>query len=424
MPRLLWIIIFVFSIVSRCHCYNPSIEDKTDIHLRRPLHTHIFKERSTYSSTRSDIRKQNRAGHDHSHEVTFIIQQKNMDKLTSILHDISDPHSPNYGQHWTRNEVVDFTSNSEGRDAVVSYLHMSGASIVSETLAGEYITAKAPIKVWEKMFNTEFFLFTLTHRDNSIETVIRAEDYWIPRDLNKHVASVLNTIEILGQLLGPLSRSPPASKSDKFFSTEGGWMTPEKLRAYYNMSKAMGSINSTQAIYGSLDQYYSPADLVEFQVSQGLPAMPAVREYGNHSSDTICKGAQYMCAEANLDMQYITTMSPMSPTTYWYINDWFTGWLLTVANSLDPPKVLSISYGATETGMVASVYDSFAVQAIKLGTMGVTIVAASGDDGASGFGKCGYVPLFPASSPYVLSVGGTTVSQTTYRFRSIPLVFI
>jgi tripeptidyl-peptidase-1 len=56
------------------------------------------------------------------------------------------------------------------------------------------------------------------------------------------------------------------------------------------------------------------------------------------------------------------------------------------------------------------------VQAIKLGVMGVTIVAASGDDGANSRnvrtnrgGTCGYVAIFPASSPYVTTVGATQV---------------
>jgi subtilase family serine protease len=46
--------------------------------------------------------------------------------------------------------------------------------------------------------------------------------------------------------------------------------------------------------------------------------------------------------------------------------------------------------------------------------MGVTIVAASGDDGANSRdlrnkkgGTCGYIALFPACSPYVTAVGAT-----------------
>ena len=50
--------------------------------------------------------------------------------------------------------------------------------------------------------------------------------------------------------------------------------------------------------------------------------------------------------------------------------------------------------------------------------MGVTVLSASGDDGAAGSyagyhpQNCGYHPMFPASSPYVTSVGGTMGPET------------
>ena len=52
--------------------------------------------------------------------------------------------------------------------------------------------------------------------------------------------------------------------------------------------------------------------------------------------------------------------------------------------------------------------DAFNIQAIKLGVMGTTILAASGDDGVIDFlNNCGYYPQFLASSPYVTAVDGT-----------------
>ena len=54
---------------------------------------------------------------------------------------------------------------------------------------------------------------------------------------------------------------------------------------------------------------------------------------------------------------------------------------------------------------------------MKLGLMGVTLLAAAGDDGAPGYDvrdgdlTCGYHPIFPATSPYVTAVGATQVNK-------------
>ena len=77
--------------------------------------------------------------------------------------------------------------------------------------------------------------------------------------------------------------------------------------------------------------------------------------------------------------------------------------------------------------MAVSSLSAFNTQAMRLAAMGVTILAASGDDGATGFNyDCtgdssssytgwsgtgwtgrGYFPYFPATNPYVTAVGAT-----------------
>eukprot|EP01033_Poteriospumella_lacustris_P014930 gene14930-10678_t len=100
-------------------------------------------------------------------------------------------------------------------------------------------------------------------------------------------------------------------------------------------------------------------------------------------------------------------------TTFWYTDDWMFGWIVSVGDSDYPSDVYSISYGGQETGLESSYTSSFNNEAIKLGTMGVTLLVASGDTGAPGsYGNqgtkyCGYNPQFPASSPYVTTVGAT-----------------
>ena len=435
-PALYLLSILIFELVNRCLA-DAGARSWSAEHAQKSV-THSFRETIPQLTARRDIVRQDRSHRDQRHEVIFVIRQRNMMQLTDILHDISNPLSPNYGQHMTGEEVAAMTSNPDARDAVVTYLLAKGAIIVSETLHGEYVKATAPIDTWERMFNTEFFTFHQSHSDIKVDKMTRAERYWIPVEIDQHVESVFNTIQMPTRVVGslPIPQSTPLSaeftvekaKSNPF----ADYVTPEKIAAYYNVGTNKGSSSSTQAIFSTIGQYFSPADLAYFQSTFSLPAQPVSKNINGHSSDLVCSEKPSSCAEGNLDIQYMMATSPGSPTTHWYTDLDLAEWLETVADCVKPPLVFSISYGADELSMSASEMAAFSTQAIKLSAMGVTVVAASGDDGAvsstvrqHGISACGYSPLFPASNPYILSVGGTTVRyhECSHYVISIRIMF-
>ena len=400
----------------RSHTYlsgHPSDAEKLQ-------HTHVFKESMPLLSSRTDLIKKERPHDDYIHEVIFAIQMRNMDELTLMLHDISDPDSPNYGQHLKREEMHDLISNPEACTEVTSYLHASGATSVSESLGCQYITAEAPIGVWEKMFATDFFVFQQTHLNGETHEVVRAEHYSVPREIHDHIEAVMNTIEM--PMLSRLRHKsfPIAEESQEAEGSrrliggilKDGFITPAKLRAYYNMGDSQGSSLSTQAVYANSFYYYNPREVAYFQanISQ-QPLQPAI-SIGNHNTTNSTKND---CSEGNLDLQYIMALSPGSPTTYWYFDATLGKWLKEVVSTKKIPWVLSISYGSYEDTTSKNEFLTFTSMAIQLGVMGVTILGASGDYGA-GFekqndGTCKYSPEFPASSPYIVSVGATMVSN-------------
>ena len=161
--------------------------------------------------------------------------------------------------------------------------------------------------------------------------------------------------------------------------------------------------------------------------------------------------------------QYIMGVAQNTRTVYWYaaasINP-FLDWVASAYDDLIHTKILnvlvtSISYGATEQTIDAYRMKAFNDHAILMGIVGSTIVVASGDNGAAGTGVTGtyyacslntcnadssssfaekmsywstaaqtvrpywygnpalswtgngYFPSFPATSPYVTSVGAT-----------------
>ena len=430
MAKASWKLLLMLCIILCCKGDN--------LKSKRSSESHVYKESIPQLSIRNDLVKRERIGQDHVHEVMFVVRQKNMDELTRVLHDLSDPFSPNYGQHWTSEEVANLTTNPEARDFTVSYIKSRGASVVSESLYGEHITAEAPIQVWEKMFNTQFFVFDQRHQDKHIYKSIRAEHYWIPRELDVHVESVLKTIDLPDRpYRSPMKDLPVIRKDTNLRSTKftlsdwtkpgdfSDYNTPRQIRAYYNMSfRKTGSAKSTQAVMGTNGIHFSPIDLKKFQtrlIPMGM--MPVTADIGGRANDSVCKIQYNYCSEGNLDLQCIMGASPKSPTTFWYSDGWFDGFLSEVANSANPPKVISMSYGTLEPFVASSFHDSFTTWAIKLGTMGTTIVGSSGDAGAVWYDVCGYYPQFPSSSPYVTTVGATTVSKLLlfFSFEYMPL---
>ncbi|KAK1238142.1 hypothetical protein MKX08_002721 [Trichoderma sp. CBMAI-0020] len=99
------------------------------------------------------------------------------------------------------------------------------------------------------------------------------------------------------------------------------------------------------------------------------------------------------------------------------------GYNHTDCGNVTPPKVLSISYTDPEDSFPTAYLERQCIEFLKLGLMGVTVIVSSGDYGtASGYspGTCidrkagvsnattgEFSPQWPASCPWVTTVGGT-----------------
>jgi tripeptidyl-peptidase I len=380
---------------------------------------HIFKEREAGLSSHHEITLLGRASSAELHEVIFVIHQKNMEELKRILNQVSDPTHLNYGNHMRSQDVADLTKNHNSQERVIDYLEVIGATVVS--LNGECVTARASISVWEEMLDTKFYMYS--HHPKSDENgkpmvFIRAQEYSVPDRLDDHVASVLNTIQLPAIRTNRLSTSNTLINVPTSFLSyrisENGFVTPARINEAYRIETNIGHPRATQAVYETSGQYYSAEDLISFQNHFELPVQAVNESVGSvtHTA-AACKNNDH-CVEGNLDVQYITSTA-QTPTLFYYTDLVMTLFLVSLVNKGNPPLVISFSYGISEVYISKGEYELFNSQAIKLGAMGVTLLFATGDDGAANAAarnnpsRCAYAPFFPASSPYVTSVGATQV---------------
>jgi kumamolisin len=121
--------------------------------------------------------------------------------------------------------------------------------------------------------------------------------------------------------------------------------------------------------------------------------------------------------EVMLDIEVVAGICPKASIPVYFGHNFDEqSWINTIDkaihDSVNNPSVLSISWGNPEDALrsawqgisIDHVSDSFKEAAL----MGVTICVASGDDGSDDQGGDGKAHVdFPASSPFVLAVGGT-----------------
>jgi subtilase family serine protease len=104
----------------------------------------------------------------------------------------------------------------------------------------------------------------------------------------------------------------------------------------------------------------------------------------------------------------------------WTEQGWFDVVTTAIHDSFSNPSVLSISWGWPENeaygalDWTSAVIDAVSVTFAEAAALGITVFAASGDNGACcGFGDGKAHVLYPASDPGVTSCGGTTISNVS-----------
>lgn len=373
--------------------------------------------------------RQHKAHPKASHDLVFAVKLKSQKQLEQMLFDRSNLLSPNYGKWLSSEEASALTLDTESVRAVHSALEAAGAVVVKTTPGGELVRARASVQIWEQFLQCEFHVYESTEQNT--RNRVSAHSYNVPSNFSKYVDGILQTMDLsdFDSAHVAVSKSLAQTKILQESSTPAS-ITPSLIRSYYKVpdvaseasQEAMMSKKVSQAVFASLGQYYSPSDLDEFQRSFDLPASDVI-ELDDHdmASDITCEISPNDCAEANLDVQWMTAMSPWSQMGFYYesADKSFTDFVEDLLELTKPPQVVSISYGQPEIALKRddTLRNVFNTAAMKLGLQGVTVIVSSGDDGAQSslarqmsckaIQQVGLQVNWPASSPYVTAVGAT-----------------
>ena len=193
-------------------------------------------------------------------------------------------------------------------------------------------------------------------------------------------------------------------------NTAGVSYTPKQLAQIYGFPKGFDGTGQKVAVI-ELGGGYVQADLDKYFHSLGLTVKPVVFHSigGAQNAPGDPNGAD---GEVMLDLCVIGGMAPGVELHCYMADNTDAGFLAAIKQAItDKMTAISISWGAAENQWSSSAVSSFTTAFASAESAGITVTAAAGDNG-SGDGEPGQHVDFPASCPFVLGCGGTSLPST------------
>jgi subtilase family serine protease len=366
--------------------------------------------------------------------ITLALKQQNLEEFDALFDSITTPGSPEYGRYRSISELTEIIAPPKHlQNFVVHFFATRGCKAES---FGEFVAAECDTAVLEDVFNARFHRFRHDQLPGSLH---RSVEYpVIPRELH-HIVTFVTGISTF-PAERKLSIKVPISED----VVTDDWVVPQTIRAFYNIPEGTQGKLKTNSMavvqFGFMAGFYQ-SDLDLFNQVTSTPKGSLAYTVGNFGQPPGWLG------ESTLDIQYIMAVAPGVPTSFWTIDGWMYDFTTLIqsrqSQGLDVPLVFSLSYdwleadqcnitfsgtscsqvGGTDKSYVETTSKNFQ----KIGASGVTLIVASGDAGAAtrknlycNMTNTPIQPYFPASSPYVTTIGGTMIVNGTPLTGELP----
>lgn len=192
--------------------------------------------------------------------------------------------------------------------------------------------------------------------------------------------------------------------------------TPLQVAQAYNFPTSFNGSGETIALI-ELGGGYRPRDLSSYFKSLNIkqPKIKAVSVDGGHNTATGDPNGPD--GEVVLDIEVAGAVAPAASVVVYFAPNTDAGFLDAITSAVhdtkNKPSVVSISWGGPEGSFTQQSLTAFDEAFQAAASLGVTVMAAAGDNGSTDGVSDGQQHCdFPASDPYVLACGGTSLRLT------------
>jgi len=305
--------------------------------------------------------------------------------------------------HLTREAFAErFGADPADAAAVARFATSHGLVVAAEDLARRTITLSGQVAAFNAAFGVS--LRRMEHPGGTYRG--RTGAIHLPEDLKDIVEAVLgldNRPQARAHFRRHAKRTTPTS------------FTPNQVAGLYGFPAGDGAGECVAIV--ELGGGYVAADLTTYFQSLGVSPAPSVTAVSvDQGANSPTGSADGPDGEVMLDIEVVGSVAPGASIVVYFAPNTDAGFIDAVTtaahDATHKPSVISISWGGPESSWTAQSQTALDQALQAAAAMGVTVCVASGDNGSGDGVASGDHVDFPASSPYALACGGTSLRAT------------
>ncbi|KAI1111587.1 peptidase S8/S53 domain-containing protein [Nemania sp. NC0429] len=420
----------VVALASATTCLAAPSPSRHVVHEKRDSKPHLWE-------------KRDRASPSQVLPIRIGLRQRNLEHAERYIYEVADPTSPNFGKHWTAEEVANtFAPSTATKNAILGWLVESGIERprISLSKGHNWVQFDGTVEEAERLFSTKYWHYQ--HVENG-GVRLAVDEYSLPEHVQQHVDFVMPTVQLDG--LKPIANTNHGRGMTAIIPQGaslgslpcGTLITIECLRKLYKFPVGKTAVKGNKIGIAEWADYLYEPDLPIFFKNFTKPQIPlktkpefvAIDGGLRANLTTVSQGSGI---EAALDVQSAYSIIHPQQVRYYQIGDGinvdsvgtFNIFLDALDESyctyeggdqpyVDPaypdpndnelgfqgplqcggaPKsnVISVSYGQIEGALPYFYQVRQCHEWMKLGLQGVSVIYASGDSGVANRYNSGY----------------------------------
>ena len=337
---------------------------------------------------------------DDSIRVTVYLRRKSADPVPP-----PGPHQP----HLSREEFAQqHGATSEDIALIERFAHEYHLTVVDSNSGKRRVILSGTAANVTQAFGAELACYKLPGTDHTFRG--RSGTISIPTELDGIVVAVV------GLDTRPVAK-PHFRRKKK--QTQPTTFTPPQVAALYNYPTGVTGEGQTVAII-ELGGGYTASDLQTYFQGLGIsePNITAVSVDGGANTPGSDADGEVM-----LDIEVVGAIASGANIAVYFAPNTDQGFIDAITDAVHDttrkPSVVSISWGGPESSWTQQSLTAMNSALQDAATLGVTVTVAAGDNGSSDGVTDGQLHVdFPASSPFALACGGTTLNGSGNNISS------